>query len=127
MMRRPSNSGMATWVAASSGVSPSLLPAHWAREVVRHRPCRIGTSSPASAPMSHSSSAPPAPAAAGSSPPAASTVTTIASAARSASIIAGSAVRSDEQNTGSARPPAVSIASASACTKPVFPATWWAR
>ncbi len=28
MMSRPSNSGIATWVAASSGVSPSSLPAH---------------------------------------------------------------------------------------------------
>ena len=77
MMRRPSNSGIAIWVAASSGVSPSALAAHWARQEVRHRPCRIGTSRAASAPMSHSSSEPPAPAAAGTRPPAASTVTTM--------------------------------------------------
>ena len=34
---------------------------------------------------------------------------------------------SDEQNTGSARPPAASTASARACTNAVFPATWCAR
>jgi len=123
VMIRPSNSGIAIWVAASSGVSPSPLPAHWARDEVRHRPCRIGTSSPASAPTSHSSSEPPAPAVAGTRPPDASTVTTTASAARSVSISAGSAVRSDEQYTGSGRPPAAVTASARACTKPVFPAT----
>ena len=37
------------------------------------------------------------------------------------------AVRSDEQNTGSGWPPAAVTASASACTNPVFPATWCAR
>ena len=47
VMIRPSNSGTATWVATSSGDSPSSLCCHCARELVRHRPCRIGTSSAA--------------------------------------------------------------------------------
>src|SRR6476660_6142757 len=47
VMMRPSNSGTATWVATSSGDSPPSLSCHCARELVRHRPCRIGMSSAA--------------------------------------------------------------------------------
>ena len=59
-MIRPSNSGIATCAAASSGDSPSSLSAQARRLVVRHSACRIGTSSPASAPTSQASSSPPA-------------------------------------------------------------------
>ena len=60
-MIRPSNSGTATWVAASSGRQPVVAGRpRRARLVVRHRPCRIGTSSAASAPTSQASSSPPA-------------------------------------------------------------------
>ena len=65
MMIRPSNSGTATWVATSSGVSPSSESAQVARLQVRHSPCRIGMSSAASAATSQSSSSPPAVAVAG--------------------------------------------------------------
>ena len=57
---RPSNSGIATCMAASIGDSPASAPAQAARELVRHSPCSTGTSSVASAPASQESSAPPA-------------------------------------------------------------------
>ncbi len=123
VMIRPSNSGIATWVAVSNGDSPSSFSSHDSRLDVRHNPCRIGTSSAASAPTSHASSSPPADAFAGFVPPAASTVTISASACLSVSSSSGSAVRSDEQNTGSGFPPLASIASHNACTNAVFPAT----
>ncbi len=116
MISRPSNSGTATWVATSSGERPSSLPAHVSRLVVRQSPCRIGTSSAASSATSQASSSPPADALAGFVPPAASTVTTMASAARSVCRSAGSACRSDAQNTGRAWPPASSTAVHSAST-----------
>ena len=97
VMSRPSNSGTATWVATSSGDSPSSLSAQVARLVVRQRPCRIGTSSAASSATSQASSSPPAEAPAGFVPPAASTVTTMASAAASVRRSAGSAWRSEAQ------------------------------
>ena len=79
MMIRPSNSGTATWVATSSGVSPSSEFAQTRGDQVRHSPCRIGMSSAASAATSQASSSPPAVAVAGLVPPAASTVTISAS------------------------------------------------
>ncbi len=57
---RPSNSGTATWVATSSGLMPSSLPTHWARELVRHSPCRIGMSRAARCSTFQLSSSPPA-------------------------------------------------------------------
>ena len=79
MMMRPSNSGTATCVATSSGDRPSSDSAQSLRLVVRHSPCRIGTSSPASLRTSQPSSSPPAEAFAGRVPPAASTVVMSAS------------------------------------------------
>ena len=116
MMMRPSNSGTATWVATSSGLMPSSLSCHCDRELVRHSPCRIGISSAARCATFQVSSLPPAETVAGTAPPAASTVVTIASADFSRSSMSGSAVRSEAQYTGSARPPASSIALHSAST-----------
>ncbi len=59
------------------GLSPSSLSRHWLRELVRHRPCRIGMSRAARCATFQLSSSPPADAVAGLSPPAASTVTTM--------------------------------------------------
>ena len=56
VIRRPSNSGIATCIAASIGDSAAFDASHCARELVRHRPCSTGTSRPASAPASQSSS-----------------------------------------------------------------------
>ncbi len=95
VISRPSNSGTAIWLAASSGETPSSFSSQALRELVRQRAWRIGTSSAASAPASQASSSPPADASAGLVPPAASTVVTIASAARSASISSGSGLRSE--------------------------------
>ncbi len=95
MIRRPSNSGTAIWLAASSGESPSSFSSQSARELVRQSAWRIGTSSAASAPASHDSSSPPAEAPAGLVPPAASTVVTSASARPSSASSSGSGERSE--------------------------------
>ena len=102
MMTRPSNSGTATWFAASSGLTPSSSPSQSSRERVRHRACRIGTSSAASAPVSQLSSSSPALAVAGFDPPAASTVVTRTSACRSTatSSSSGRAQRRAEHRLG---------------------------
>src|SRR5712691_10980256 len=50
VIRRPSNSGIATCIAASTGASAALEASHCARELVRHRPCSTGTSRLASTP-----------------------------------------------------------------------------
>ena len=96
MISRPSNSGMATCMAASIGVSAAVEAAHWARAVVRQSPCRIGTSRPARAPASQSPPwRPPA-----AEPPAASTVVITASAWPRRSI-SWAPLRSEAQKTGS--------------------------
>src|SRR6478736_1224986 len=102
VMIRPSNSGTATWVATSSGDRPSSEPAQDSRDQVRHRPWRMGMSSAASSLTSQPSSSPPADALAGVVPPAASTVTINASSSPSAVSRSGGAVRSEEQNIGTA-------------------------
>lgn len=84
-MIRPSNSGIAIWLAESSGVTPSSEASHSARELVRHRPWSTGMSSAAIRSTSQASSSPPALAEAGTEPPAASTVTISASRVPSAS------------------------------------------
>ena len=56
-IRRPSNSGIATCIAASIGDSAASEASHTARELVRHMPWMTGTSSVASAPASQPSSA----------------------------------------------------------------------
>lgn len=56
---RPSNSGIATCIAASIGDSAASESSHAARADVRHSPWSTGTSSSASAPTSHASSSPP--------------------------------------------------------------------
>ena len=127
VMTRPSNSGTATWFAASSGLTPSSSPSQSSRDRVRHRACRIGTSSAASAPVSQLSSSSPALAVAGFDPPAASTVVTRTSACRSTATSSSSGARSDEQNTGSGTPPASTTARHRASTNAVFPAMWCAR
>ncbi|CAM5593203.1 hypothetical protein STANM309S_00550 [Streptomyces tanashiensis] len=127
VMRRPSNSGTATWLAASRGDRPSSFSSQAAREPVRHSACRIGTSSAASAPASQASSSPPACASAGLVPPAARTVVTIASAVRRVSTSSVSGARRDATYSGRARAPASSIAPHRASTKAVFPLMWWAR
>src|SRR6201995_2323152 len=96
VMRRPSNSGIATCMAASIGLSPPSAACHWAREEVRHRPWRIGTPRVARAPASQSPSAPPSAAA---EPPAARTVVMTAWAGASSSRRPSSAERSEAQWT----------------------------
>ena len=85
MISRPSNSGTATCIAASIGVSAADEAAHAARDEVRHSACSTGTSSAASAATSQASSSPPALASPATVPPAASTVTISASAPASSS------------------------------------------
>ena len=86
-MSRPSNSGIATCIAASIGDNAAPEAAHAARVEVRHSAWITGTSSSASAPTSQASSSPPAlasVAAEAPAPPAASTVTISASTPRPA-------------------------------------------
>jgi hypothetical protein len=128
VMMRPSNSGIAIWLAESSGVTPSSEASHSARLEVRHSPCRTGMSSARMRATSHASSSPPALAPAGVIPPAASTVTTNASSVPSASYSSSGAARSDTENTGTPTAcPVASTASASACANPVFPLVSCAR
>ena len=127
MMMRPSNSGTATCVATSSGDRPSSDSAQSLRLVVRHSPCRIGTSSPASLRTSQPSSSPPAEAFAGRVPPAASTVVIRASYVPRCSMRSSGASRREAAKTGTPTPPASSIASARAETYAVFPAVNCAR
>lgn len=127
VISRPSNSGTAIWVAASSGETPSSFSSQALRGLVRQSAWRIGTSSPVSAPASHDSSSPPADASAGLVPPAARTVVTMASAARSASISSASGVRRDATYSGRGRAPASSTAVHRASMNAVFPLMWWAR
>ncbi len=127
LISRPSNSGMATWVAASSGLSPAPAAAHCARGAVTHSACSTGTSSAAIAPVSHASSSPPACAAAGVTPPAASTVTISASAWPSTSTSPASADRRLAHQTGSGRAPAAATARASSSMNAAFPASSCAR
>ena len=56
VIRRPSNSGIATCMAASIGASAAFEASHCARELVRHRPWSTGTSRRASTPASQSPS-----------------------------------------------------------------------
>jgi hypothetical protein len=123
---RPSNSGIATCIAASIGDTASEA-AHFAREVVRHSPCSTGTSNAASAPASHASSSPPALAVDATVPPAASTVATSASARPSSSRSSSGAPRNDPQNTGSALAPRASMASHSTSTNAMLPLSSCAR
>ena len=85
VISRPSNSGTATCIAASIGVSAADEAAHAARGEVRHSACSTGTSSAASAATSQASESPPALASPATVPPAASTVTISASAPASSS------------------------------------------
>jgi hypothetical protein len=101
VISRPSNSGIATCMAASIGVSAADEAAHCSRELVRHSPCRTGTPRVASAPASQSPSAAPA----AFDPPAARTVVMTASAWPSRPISSGSGCRSEAQNTGKGLPP----------------------
>ncbi|CAB4721772.1 unannotated protein [freshwater metagenome] len=97
MMIRPSNSGIAIWVAESSGVTPSSEASHSSRLDVRHSPWSTGMSSAAIRATSHASSAPPALAVAGWLPPAASTVTTRASSVPRAAYSSSGAARSEAE------------------------------
>jgi hypothetical protein len=124
---RPSNSGIATCIAASIGDSAASDASQVALEVVRHRPWITGTSSAASAPASQASSSPPALAAAATAPPAASTVATSASALPSRSSSPWSAPRREPQKTGSALAPRCSTASHSVSTNAVLPDSSCAR
>ena len=56
-MMRPSNSGIATCIAASSGVSPASDSAQRCRDVVAHSAWMTGTPSASSASACHSSPA----------------------------------------------------------------------
>lgn len=58
MIRRPSNSGTAIWVAASSGETPSSFSSQAARGLVRQSAWSTGTSRPVRAPASQDSSSP---------------------------------------------------------------------
>lgn len=127
VISRPSNSGIATCIAASIGDSAASEAAQAARDEVRHRPWRTGMSRSASAPMSQASSSPPAEASEARVPPDARTVATSASARPSSAYRPASAPRSVPQYTGSALAPFASIAAHSVSTKPVFPDSSWAR
>ena len=128
VMIRPSNSGIATWLAESSGLTPSSDASHSARLLVRQSPCSTGMSRAAIRSTSQVSSSPPALASAGTVPPAASTVTISASRVPSASNRSSGAARSEPAKIGTATAwPVASTASARACTKSVFPLTWCAR
>jgi hypothetical protein len=124
---RPSNSGMATCIAASIGVSAADESSHAARDEVRHSPCTTGMSSPARASTDQTSSSPPAAASAGRVPPAASTVTTRASHRPSSPVSPSSTARSEAVKTGSGFAPAVSTAAQSVSTNPVLPDSACAR
>ncbi len=94
--RRPSNSGIATWVAASSGARPESDSSHAAREAVAHTAWMTGTPRSESADASHSCQASPTPsppsattASPALEPPVASIVTTSASTLPSSSSSAG--------------------------------------
>ena len=52
-MSRPSNSGIATCIAASMGASPAALASQSARLLVTQSPCRTGTSRACRARASH--------------------------------------------------------------------------
>ena len=125
MIRRPSNSGIATCMAASIGASAAFEASHCARELVRQRPCSTGTSSPASTPASQSLS--PAVLLPGAEPPAASTVVITASAVLRSSASWASAERSEAQKTGRGVAPRSARAPHSVSTKSVFPDSSCAR
>ena len=91
VISRPSNSGTATCMAASIGLSAALEDCQAARDEVRHSACSTGTSRPASADTSQLSASPPALAPAATVPPAASTVTSTASAPASSAYTSGPA------------------------------------
>ena len=126
---RPSNSGIATCMAASSGVSPAGDVAHAARLLVAHTAWITGTSSAASASARQvlQSAWPSTAASAAVDPPEASTVVTSASMrpckSSSAATRPSASGRSEYAHTHSAFAPATSSASASASTKAVFPVT----
>lgn len=124
---RPSNSGIATCIAASMGDRAASDSSQAAREEVRQSPCRTGTFRSASAPMSQDSSSPPADACEACVPPAASTVATSASAFESSSYSPASAPRSEPQYTGSALAPCASTAAHRVSTKAVLPLSSCAR
>ncbi len=84
-MMRPSNSGIATCIAASSGVRPESDSAQRWRDVVAHSAWMTGTSSASSASACHSS--------APCEPPDASTVVISASISPSSSFSAGESPR----------------------------------
>ena len=129
VIRRPSNSGIATCIAASIGASAALDCSHCARELVRHSPCSTGTSNRARSPASQSLSPLTSPAA---EPPAASTVVMTAAAglsrsARPASASSSPVGRSDPQKTGNGIAPRCARAAQRVSTKAVFPASSCAR
>lgn len=127
MIRRPSNSGIATCIAASMGERAASDASQALLDEVRQSPCSTGTFRSASAPMSQASSSPPADASEACVPPAASTVATSVSAVPRISYRPASAPRSEPQYTASALAPRASIASHSVSTNAVLPDSWWAR
>lgn len=127
VISRPSNSGIATCIAASMGETAASDASQTARDDVRHSPWRTGTFRSASAPMSQASSSPPADASDARVPPAASTVATSASARPSSSYSPASALRSEPQYTGRALAPRSSIRSHRTSTKEVLPDSSCAR
>ena len=128
MMIRPSNSGIAIWLAESSGVVPSPEASQSARLLVRQRPWITGMSRAAIRATSQASSSPPALAPLGVVPPAARTVTTRASSLPSSSYSESGAERSEALKIGTpTASPVASIASASACANALFPLASWAR
>ena len=127
VMMRPSNSGTATWLATSSGDSPSSLASLLPRPR-DGQPCRMGMSraaKPFDVPCLVLPRPPTPPA--GVVPPAARTMAMRASAVPRSSMSSSGAVRNDEQNTGSGRAPAASMAAQSASAVAVFPARCCAR
>ena len=124
MIRRPSNSGIATCIAASIGASAAFEASHCARELVRQRPCSTGTSRLASMPASQSLSLV---ASAAAEPPAASTVVITAWAGASRAASPASAERSEPQKMGSGVAPCSARAAQRVSTKAVFPDSSCAR
>ena len=86
-MMRPSNSGIATCIAASSGFRPASDSSQRCREVVAHSAWMTGTPSASSASACHSSPA--------CEPPLASTVVISASISPSSRRSAGASPRSE--------------------------------
>lgn len=127
MIRRPSNSGTAIWVAASSGETPSSFSSQAARGLVRQSAWSTGTSRPVRAPASQDSSSPLGRRRGGFG--AARREDGGHYGVRGPEFVDELGFGRPEEATysGRGRAPASSTAAQSASTNAVFPLMWWAR